>query len=284
MRETVNVVGAGLAGSITATVLRSNGFDVRVIDDGDRRSASQASSNLFVASWLKKFSSGEAANGIKILEELYGPHIDQPFSGGIAAAGKVRHIAQRHILVKPDVQGAVLQVTPDGVDVAVNHMVETQTFHGPTVLCVGYRSAELCGTQGPAVWVKVGHCYLFRGELQEGKSRLAIVSPYTHEKLYQFAPGLIYYADSVAVKLDVYRKRQQELAERTRARARKHVGDLEIVEHRIGYRPFVDGHDFGYAELVRPRVWAVNGGGKNGMVAYANAASKVLTQLLETYA
>jgi hypothetical protein len=29
------------------------------------------------------------------------------------------------------------------------------------------------------------------------------VSPYTHEKLYQFAPGLIYYADSVAVKLDV---------------------------------------------------------------------------------
>jgi flavin-dependent dehydrogenase len=73
LNQTVNIIGAGLAGSITAALLRREGFEARVIDDGDSKAGSNASSNLFIASWLKKFSSAEAANGINIIESLYGP-------------------------------------------------------------------------------------------------------------------------------------------------------------------------------------------------------------------
>jgi glycine/D-amino acid oxidase-like deaminating enzyme len=278
LNQTVNIIGAGLAGSITAALLRREGFEARVIDDGDSKAGSNASSNLYIASWLKKFSSAEAANGINIIESLYGEKVDQPFFGGIAAAGKVKHIAQRHILVEPDVKGTVIMVDSDGVSVACGPMKESKFFKGLTIVCAGYRHNELV-KGGPEVWVKAGHCFLFDGTLSEGASRLAIVSPYRHEKLYQFAPGLIYYADSVALKLKDFLKRQQEMYEKTLSRAQKHIGQAPIKEYRVGYRPFVDGHDFGYAAKVCPNVWAVNGGGKNGLVAYANCASKLVAEL-----
>lgn len=276
--KTVNIVGAGLAGSILAANLRSEGIPVRIFDDKDSKAASLASSNLFITSWLKKFTSAQAGNGIKTLERLYPTAINKPFESGIGDAMKVRHIAQRDILVQPDVIGTIVAVDEDMCWCKFEGQHTAVGFEGLTVLCLGYRQQDELAPL-PDLWVKVGHCIFVEGDLPPGKSRLAIVSPYTHEKLYQFAPGVIYYADSVAVKRDVYGKRGQELFERTHARMCKHLSNPKILSYKVGYRPFVPGHDFGYVAEVKKNVWAINGGGKNGMVAYADAATRVTAEI-----
>lgn len=273
MSNTINVVGAGLAGSLVARVLRARGRDVRVIDDVDVRSASRASSNLYIASWLKKFSSSAASNGIRVVEELFAGKIDQPFSRGIADAMKVRHIAQQHILVEPDVVSTVLRT-----DCLPGVMTTDRFYEGPTVLCCGYRGAEL--VPGLEIDVKVGHCFHFKGRLPEGRSSLTLASPYVHAKLYQLDEDTIYFADSVAVTRSAYEKRSRELMDRTLARAVSLMGyEPEVKSILVGYRPFIAGHDFGYLAQVRPGVWVLNGGGKNGIVAYADAADRLAKEI-----
>lgn len=279
--RTINVVGAGIAGSLVARVLRARGHEVRVIDDCDVNSASRASSNLYIGSWLKKFSSSAAANGIRVVEELFAGKIDQPFSRGIADAMKVRHVAQQHILVEPDEVGTVTKVsTYDFSNPPSNGgvLLGGRFLHGPTVICTGHRGAEL--VPGLKVDVKVGHCIHFRGRLPEGKSSLTLASPYVHAKLYQLDEDTIYFADSVAVTRDAYAKRSKELMDRTMARAVALLGyEPEVKSILVGYRPFVAGHDFGYLAQVKPGVWVLNGGGKNGIVAYADAADRLAKEI-----
>lgn len=284
MSETINIVGAGLAGSITAAALEDAGFEVRIFDDGDERSASWASSNLYIASWLKRFGSEEAQQGIAAIERLFGEHREQPFSRGIADAAKVWHIPQRHILRDPTHREKVVAVTPHGAH------TEDDRHDGKTILCCGYRGKQLvhADCDVPEINVKVGHCYLLRGRLPEGTSRLGLVSPYTHEKLYQYDEDTIYYADSVAVKPDSYRKREDELKRRTKARLVKAVGcesEAELDERyptvgfRVGFRPLMKGHDFGFVKEIQPGVYVLNGGGKNGMIAYARLATDLAEAL-----
>jgi hypothetical protein len=239
-------------------------------------SASLASSNLFISSWLKKFASPAVSNGIRVVEELFEGKIDQPFERGIADAMKVRHIAQKYLLQKPDIRLPVSRLHHNG---QVGVVVEESLLPGPTVLCTGYRAASLVPSL--KIDVKVGHCYLFRGRLPAGASTLNLASPYTHQKLYQYDEDLIYFADSVAVSLETYQRRAEELKERTLNRAQRLLpeGEHPIVIHRVGYRPFIKGFDFGFLKQVMRDVWVVNSGGKNGIIAYAHLADQLAREL-----
>lgn len=271
----INVVGAGIAGSIVARLLRKKGHQVRVIDDGDRFSGSGASSNLYIASWLKKFSV-DATKGIDVIESLFpASAIDQPFSKGIGDAMKVRHIAQRHLLVKPDVVSQVaLMQRPMGPPVLLDGTgTEVQ---GPVVFCLGYRAEDVLGPKFKTD-VLVGHCLLLKGRLEPGQSSLTMPLPYRHQKIYQFDDETIYFADSTRLKLtsfwgkDSGEKRKQELIKKATAA----LGEREIKEHRVGYRPITPGHDFGVLQPVADGMWSINGGGKNGLVAYAKLAAEL---------
>lgn len=267
----INVVGAGIAGSLVARALRQDGHPVRVFDDGDPHSASRASSNLYIDHWLKKFGSGEARVGIKVLESLFPPEaIDQPFSRGLAYAAKVRHIAQHHLLVQPDVIaqiGAVRQFPQE--ELGVRSEAGT-IWPGPVVLCVGYRAPEFFPQM--KLSVKVGHCLHLRGRLRPNQSSITLASPYVHSKLYQLDDDTIYFADSVSVSEEAYSRRNKELLRRTMDRAKKLLGqdDLDVKQILVGYRPIVEGFEFGHLWRPMPGVWSLNGGGKNGMVAYAS--------------
>lgn len=267
------VIGAGIAGSIAARLLSRAGHEVHIFDDLDEQSASQASSNLYIAHWLQKFMHAEAKRGVEVLEEVYAGQIDQPFAQGMGYAMKVNHIAQRHVIEPVFSNAMVNHVSDEGVTAEDGESYPADKV----VVCTGWRASELVGDL--EVYVKVGHCYLFEGKLEPGQSRLAIISPYKHEKLYQFDENRIYYADSVAVHLDTYEKNKSELQEKTLARARKHVGNLPIADMRIGYRPFVKGHDFGWLKQHSQNVWSINGGGKNGLAAYAYLADKLVKEL-----
>ncbi len=271
-KEMVNIVGAGLAGSLVARLLRIKDYEVRIFDDHDPHAASPASSNLFIDHWLKKFSANEARNGVRVIEQLFSQgQIENPFETGMGYAMKVRHIPQRHVLVKPHITDKVIEVTDNGVITNVNG------YTGKTIVCTGYRGGELI--DGMDLDIKVGHCFFFSGQLDEVKSRLAIISPYKHEKLYQYDEGVIYYADSVALKLSSYEKRKEELRSKTMNRARKHIGDAALLQFKVGYRPMMKGYDFGRLQQHNKNIWSINGGGKNGLIAYADLADQFLKQL-----
>lgn len=275
MSKLINIVGAGLAGSITAAVLESYGHTVRIFDPGSNVSASEASSNLFVESWLNNITSGSVAKeGIQTLKDLYGPHIEYPFNKGLGYAMKVAHIPQRHILRKPDVHQKVIHAMTNG-DV----ITEDGERHRADACVVA--AGWLTDKFDPSIKmdVKVGHCVLLGGQIPEGESAIRIVSPYKHEKFYQFDRDLIYYADSVALKLKSYKKRKDEVLARTRKRAKALAPGLKELDMRVGYRPMTPGHAFGVFKRITGESFAITGGGKNGMVAYAVAAQKLALEL-----
>lgn len=275
MVKKVNIIGAGLAGSIVSHVLLDQGVQVRVFDDDDKFSASRASSNLFIRHWLKRFMDRGAGNGVDIIERLFPTQCDEPFKKGLGYAAKVRHIAQRHIIVPVDIAGTVDEILDSGVKITG---CDTE-FVGPTVVCTGWRADEL--VEGCDVTVKVGQCTFWKGTIPEGEASISMLSPYRHQKYYQFAPGVIYYSDSVALSLEAYTKRREEVVATSIERARKFVGDAEMIEMRVGYRPIVKGHDFGRCLRHSEAVWSVNGGGKNGIAAYAHLAEKLATEMYE---
>src|SRR5690606_6834842 len=152
---------------------------------------------------------------------LFRDKIDRPFEKGLASAMQVNHIAQRHLLVEPDHVGIVTKVSeydmqgrsPSNGGVWMSGG-SGAFYPGPTVICTGYRAAEL--VPGLKVDVKVGHAIHFKGRLGEGelqhvKSTLSLASPYVHQKLYQLDEDTIYFADSVAVSREQYEKRRGEL-------------------------------------------------------------------------
>jgi hypothetical protein len=267
------VVGTGIAGSIVARLLHKRGHDIITIDDADPMSASAASSNLFIAGWLNKFPKDVRQRGLEVINELFAEHIERPFSGGIASAVAVRHIPQRHLLVRPDLQ--------ERCDFRDKDSCGNERAYSHIIWCCGYRAFDflphIIKSQAQIV---VGHACFFRGQLGPRQSRLAIISPYKHEKLYQFDEDIIYYADSVTLRLDSYEKRKDEIKQRTLTRARKHVGyDAELLEWRTGYRPVLTPHPYGLLHRVNERNFVLTGGGKNGIVAYAYQASMLLEQL-----
>lgn len=258
MKPTVNIVGGGIAGSIAAKYLDSKGIKWRLFDDGDVLAGSRASSNLYCASWLKKWSGSQASTGINVLESLYGKQASLPFPVD------VRLISHSDLIVPPTHQETVERVYTDGsLDTG------SAAFDGPTLVCAGRLASKLLGTND--VWCKVGHCVLFEGTWT-GPGVLNFVSPFTHQKAYQYAPGMIYFADSVAVLQKQYDARKDELVARTIARARKlpQLATARVLEIRTGMRPFLDGSPYGRLDKIFPRVWSLNGGGKNGLVAYAS--------------
>lgn len=283
--KTINIVGAGLAGSLLAHILyRSWGIAANIIDDGDPYSASRASSNLFIDNWLRKFAQEQVSTGILTLENLFKDQIDYPFHTGIASAIKVRHIGQRHILLKPHVFGKVAELNSEGC-VVVDAKGQRLCYPGLVALCCGHRFRELLAgveTANIPLHVKVGHAFFIKGRLPVGQRQatLSLISPFAHQKLYQYDEETIYYADSVAVSLDSYQKRRMELQQRTLDRLSRLLGSpLRPQKVLVGYRPFLEGYDFGYGGEVLPGVWALNSGGKNGLVAYAAKATIMAEQI-----
>lgn len=265
----INIIGNGLAGSILARTLRAAGHECRVVSDNWTQSGSGSSSNLYIAHWLKKFSAQGRA-GLEALEDLK-LETDNPFETGLSYAAKVRHIAQRHILVEPDEVGRVENWLKSGC-LALNG----EPLEGTTVLCLGAREATFRAGSYQEPPALVGHCLFIPGTLGRTKSRLALVSPYVHEKLYQWDAETVYYADSVAVKPEAYVERKDELQARTLERCERLLGKGVKGTFRTGWRPLTPGQPFGKLERISEHVWSINGGGKSGMVAYALRAREFL--------
>jgi len=281
-KEHFNVVGSGIAGSLVARMLRKYGHDVTVFDREDDYSASQASSNLVLRNWLTKFNPRAVKAGLEVLDDL-GLKYERPFSFGIASAANVVRYPNEQILVEYK-YGVVTELSGDGLYYWDRD--GSRCFSGGrTILCCGHLAAELLPSLEEKLSVKVGHCVFYHGKLPGGKGTLKVHSPYKHAKLFQYAPNLIYFADSLAVSGKTFLDKSDHYRALLKQRGEEALEDagvtekLEIARILIGIRPFIEGHPFGLVYKRTNNIWAVNGGGKSGIVAYAYQAARLMGAL-----
>lgn len=270
---TINIIGAGIAGSIMAKMLLVEGFQIRIFDDHDDKAGSRASSNIYIAHWINKFTE-KGKLGLEQTEFLFGHIADNPFSDGLSYAANVKHVSNQELLEPPTFDKEVLEVKEEGV-VDSNF----DLHKGPTVICTGYRGAQLAPEF--KVDILVGHAFYLRGVLPKELARLTLASPYVHQKCYQLRPNVIYFADSVALKPEAFEARKKEVYDRSIERMKKAgIGDFPISSYRIGYRPIMKDHTFCCAERIPgKKAWFLNGGGRHGLVAYAYGAKKILEEI-----
>jgi hypothetical protein len=249
---TVAVIGAGLAGQIVARTLASHGRQPIVYDPGCTYSGTAASSNLFANSWVKKWAKDGRA-GIEHLHNLFPNTVGMPFMG----------VDVRRVSMEPI--GVVPRRVEDVVDAGNAVVLDDNSFHDYAVLCVGWRSSLVDS-------VKVGHALRFVGECH--KPIIETYAPFKQVKIFQESEGVVYFGDSTAVNRENYNKRQDELLERSMKLAAKYglTGEPEIT---VGYRPVVNAHPYGVMKKDG-RVFHINGGGKNGLVAYAARALEMI--------
>lgn len=264
---TINIVGAGLAGSISARLLERKGFKIRLFDNLETYGASRNSENLFSMGWKNKLGEEMTRGGISILKREYNMQ-------SMAFKTKVRfdnvfHIHPRDILMPPEIKEKVIAVSELGVK------TQNMEFDGPVILAAGAWCNELL-KGAPMVDSLTGHALLFKGTW-EGPPIMEIHAPYRHLKIFQWAPNKIWFGDSTCILDKNYKAKQPIYLERTLSLAKKY-GFSDSPEFVFGKRPWVKGQR-GHLSKVSENVWLLTGGWKCGLVIYAYLANKLAEEI-----
>src|SRR4051812_13833019 len=110
----VVIVGAGLFGSIAASLARRRGHEVTLIDNKEPMAASKASGCVIAPSWIASLPKDEIIRGQKVLTYLYTVH-DVEFKTNLLKTFKAQRIDPNEIILDPDVIGKVDRVNGEGV-------------------------------------------------------------------------------------------------------------------------------------------------------------------------
>src|SRR5688572_4687499 len=192
----VNIIGAGLAGSILKRVLDQNKIENRIYDCEKPWRASIISENLFSLSWSKTLGEKVLHNGIKTLESIV--DINSIHFKTKAGYNDVLHVHPNNILVP----------------YAKEH-VDIHCFgSGVTVDCRGFWAK---GIRGDMVGL-TGQGLFIKGKLDQ-EPIMNFVSPYVHQKLFQWDKKRIWYGDSTCIPYDKYVKDKSLYIGRCAARA-----------------------------------------------------------------
>jgi hypothetical protein len=262
----LNIVGAGLAGSLVARQAGQEGLRYRLFDDGRFGGASRYSENLLSPTWLRDQAWLQPA--LTILTRLVPV---RPLSFWTGTKQQLVYFAPlADTLLEPEIRRSVTAVTDEGVTDDAG-----EQYAGPTVIATGVWARALVPSL-PEIENYAGHALLFPGSW--GQPIMRCFQPYRHEKIFEWQPGVTWYGDSTAVPYARYTREREQLvaASRQRARAAGLLGEGTLV---TGYRPSVGKRHGGYTQRVSERVWTITGGYKNGLVCYAMQAPKLIHEI-----
>ncbi len=269
--ETINVVGAGLAGSLLARLFTKNNIKYNIFDSGEKFAASKYSENIFSLGWEKRVGKEICRYSIKSLNGLV--DVDTVYFKNINYIKSYR-VKPKNILVE-HIKDSVVSVSDDGV------MTEKNGFYeGITVLCAGIYNKDFVHIEG--LDALTGHGLLFEGVWKKEPAMIMPI-PHRHFKAFQFDKNRIWFGDSTAVLHKNYIKRKEELIENSVQRAKKYfdlTGEFDIV---YGARPFVGENmrqpKMGYHKKINNRLHVLTGGWKMGLVIYPYLANKLMSEL-----
>lgn len=256
----VNILGAGLAGSILKRVLDQHKIPNIIYDCKKEWRASPISENLFSLSWSNTLGTKVVMNGVKTLEGI--ANISSINFKTKAGYNSVLHVHPDDILVKKFVFTDVdLPIHEGKKDVTVD--------------CRGYWAQlpdkeKMVGLTGQGLF--------FEGVLHH-EPVMNFVAPYVHQKLFQWNKSFVWYGDSTCIdykqywpKRSFYERRCEQRARALLKERKEHDTSYHTIEH--GIRPWVKGYK-GYLHFNKRHI--INTGGwKCGLIIYSDHAQKIL--------
>ena len=270
--EKINIVGAGLAGSLLARYLRTKNIKYNIFDSSEKYAASKFSENIFSFGWANRIGKEMCDNGIKVLEGLV--DIETTYFRNVKKI-KAYRVKPENVLIE-HIKDKVVAVNSDGVETENNGF-----FNGVTVVCSGFYSKELIPINN--LNALTGHGLLFKGTWEK-EPMMIMPIPHRHFKAFQFDENRIWFGDSTAVIHKNYIKRKHELIYNSKKRAEEHFGLTEPIETVFGARPFVGKNTrefkLGYVKKINKRVYSLTGGWKMGLVIYPHLINKLVEEML----
>lgn len=262
--KNVIIVGAGLFGSIAATLARKRGHTVTVIDNAEKYSASKASGCVLAPSWLNSLDSRQIEGAMDVLQSLYTVE-EIKFPVGLAATFKAKRVNPDKILVKPDIKAAVLLVEDGKVK-----LEDGRILKGIVLVAAGIWSQNLVAM--PVIRGLYGASIRFKGA-QLKTPHIKVYQPYRQAVAINLDSKTVWFGDGTALVAKTWLKEENDRLFATAARALEQLkgnltNDLTRQMYK-GARPYVEGYKAGYFERVHPKTWVSTGGAKNGTVLAA---------------
>lgn len=279
------IVGAGVFGCVIAETFRRTGlFDITMFDHRDRMNGSIPSGFLMKPSWITMMNKRELDECFRLLDTLYGVRDIQLTVWPTSKKVTAHHLDRNKVLYPevPVIEKTVLNIHP-AIGAVVYDTPERAMKTDIIIVAAGYWTNELLrksllgeikgfhGKQGVS-FVYKGHCEPFIRPWAPYKQIVA------HEHCN---PGEIWVGDGTAIKPENWTQERQLQTETRIAVALPDEIRSQNPIRQYGIRSFVKGHKPCYLEHIgATTTWVVAGGGKNGTIAAAWAANRLMEEIL----
>tara|TARA_R100000278_G_scaffold122808_2_gene110036 strand:- start:1143 stop:1964 length:822 start_codon:yes stop_codon:yes gene_type:complete len=266
--ETLNIIGAGLAGSFVERLARKNNIKTRIFDEENSYAASPYSENIFSFGWAERLGTDIADIAKRILQDTV--KVDEVNFRNKNLIKSYR-VQPKNVLVEY-IKDKAIEVSDDGI------LTKNNGFQkGATIICAG----AFCNKLVPVMGLNSlsGHGLLFKGKWRKEPMMLMPI-PHKHFKVFQFDEDRIWFGDSVAIKHKNYMAKQQDYIGKSLSRAYDYFGLSDPSQIVFGMRPYVgasaNSPKMGHLEKISSRVWVMTGGWKMGLMIYPYLAEKFL--------
>lgn len=262
----INIIGAGMAGSIVAKLLRAEGIPFQIYDCKKPSAASQISENLIGLNWYKA-QQEMVEKSLSILRSIV------PVRKIEAGRNSAWHVYTNDLLEKdfryskavPHGEGII--ETPLRVDDGRLIEGDDEFIPGFNIVCAGFWTKAITGIETEGI---VGHGFILKGH-SLNTELIANYKPFRYEKLIHRTADEVWYSNSLSVSRKTYNENFQRYYEELLEGAQRFT-KLDInqmikkgtCEYRTGIRPMAATHE----NIRIPNGLVITGGYKSGMLYY----------------
>lgn len=267
--KVINIIGAGMAGSILAKMLKKEGIEYRLFDAKREGAASQISENLIGESWYKN-EQPLVRESIATLESLV--PVRRFHSGG----HNYLHVYKDDLLERDFINAdcmpfpfGVVATPGDGPD------FHSSTYPGFNVICAGYWSRFISNID--VSW-NVGHGLLYKDPVFFEKIRL--YRPFKYQKLINRNKGEAWYSDSLEVNWRTYHGNKEKYITKLLESAKNFSTlDPAAATYKVGYRPTTLSHN----NYMITNGIVITGGRTQGMIRYPHQCAVAVDFIKRQY-
>ncbi len=266
----INIIGAGLCGSIVAKELQNNSIKFNIFDSNEQYASSKISENLFSLTWLK--GTNYLEDSIKFLNKNY--KVQKKVFKTNKSYQDVLHIPIDNILWKDVINEKVNKITDKGI------YSSNKFYDGINIICAGFYTKDFVNIKD--FNSLTGHGLLFEPNDNNTsiEETMRHYRPFTHEKIMKWYDGRIWYGDSTAIIHNTYIKNQKQYIQNTLNRA-KTIGLKGKYNIYFGARPFVNNQNkkLGLYKKINDNTFVLTAGWKDGLVIYPYLVNKLMKDL-----
>lgn len=248
MRNPINIIGAGMAGSILAKLLRIEGIKFRLFDAGKPGAASQVSENLIGINWYKS-QKELVRESLSILKSIVPVRIIE------AGNNTAHHVFTSELLEEPAYKTEVSRIDKCGLTTSSGDY-----FPGFNIVCAGIWSRLLTTVD---VQGYVGHGFIFQKPTPT--EWIKPYKPFRFEKLINRTPNETWYSNSLSVTTKTYAENKERYIQELAADSEKIANlNLGVGVYAHGIRPLTASHN----NIMIDGGMVITGGYKSGMLYY----------------